>query len=184
MITFTLTQEMIDEADKVTQQRCDDAKRLGRNLGRSATDGELLATNLLGTRCERVGKSVFKAEIWNAFIPDLTNYSLPDLIAAGIEIDIKGVAEDKRGLCTPAFKPSGSPANIPNDCAYVLISGEFHPEYHVIGWLWGRELAQHKNLMWPHRPAYWCNKLHDPQRLCDGLEKLRAENAKRICPQD
>src|SRR5271156_1824872 len=141
-IYVTLTPAMIAEADKVAHLRMKRAIRDNLDVGRTATLEQQLADHILGARCERAGKHYYDPTKWNLGLSGAFIH-LPDL---GDFIEIKGVTEDRRGLCVPQKK-------IVAGWAFVLISAEQHPDYWIVGWMWGRDLAK-EPLKFPQRPAY------------------------------
>src|SRR5271163_2228242 len=98
-IYVTLTPAMIAEADKVAHLRMQRAIRDNLNVGRTATLEQQLANHILGARCERSGKHYYDPTRWNGALMSGAFIHLPDL---GDFIDVKGVPEDRRGLCVPA----------------------------------------------------------------------------------
>lgn len=132
---ITLSQKHLVEADKVGIARRENAIALHRKdssglkiSGQAAIDADVWAA-----RGELAGKLALDPINWHSEIVDDPT-DLPDLSDF---IDVKTVLEDRRRLIVETSK-------VRDKWAYLLVSGETHPEYWVAGWLWGHQIREHK----------------------------------------
>jgi hypothetical protein len=127
-----LEQLHIDTADKVARRRRAWAVEhaLEPANGAPIDNDEALALDILGARCEAAGKLFYNPIRWHAVRDEVTN---PDL---GSFIDVKGIREHGHRLIV---KGHGHP-----EWAYVLVSAEEHPWYHILCWCWGSDAMQQR----------------------------------------
>lgn len=119
-----------------------------RNGAPAAGEPGDFETSLIGCLTEPIGAEYLKPITWNAFQERLTGQA--DL---GGWIDVKGVWRHRYRL---AVQKNSNP-----DWAYLSISAEGHPIYHIRGWLWGYECMLKKNWSDPTgrgMPAYFVSR--------------------------
>lgn len=145
-------------ADKVGFQRHQNAMVNGREPCNGAPNDPVtsLEMHIMGARCEAAGKVYYNPVKWHAYKPSGIR-NLPDLEDW---IDVKGRGKHWHHL---VVQKDDDPS-----WAYVLVSAEDHPLYHIVGWLWGKEAMLKK--FWdepvPGRPAYFARRpLRDPADL-------------------
>lgn len=127
-------------------------QQLAQREGRINTRGLVTSTpkelHLLGARCELAAKIFLDPIHWNAVLDSIHN--TPDLFTEqGLKIDVKGVDHDSKHLLIRCDEP------VHRDWAYVLVSGERHPEYWLRGWIWGSDVTPDMRAEpEPGRPCY------------------------------
>ena len=145
-VIIRLTPDIIEYADNVAALRQGSAFLKHRSPANGlAADFEVsLAHHRLGARCEAAGKIYLNPITWHALAERIKN--LPDL---GAFIDVKGRPRDTNDLIVQ------KDAN--DQFAYLFISAEHHPDYHIFGWAWGYEAKQQRFWRDPAggRPAYF-----------------------------
>ena len=144
-------------------------------LNLSATNNECLSrearlpAHIFGAKCEGIAWSWLKPIKWNILTTETFIKGQPDLIAGPIKIDVKGIHQPSHSLLV---QQDADP-----DWAYLLILGQ-HPNYQILGWLWGHEAKQSpiKELQ-PNRPAHVTNQaaLFPPDKLFEmvAIERQR-----------
>lgn len=163
----------ISFADKIAHWRRQNAVENDRepHNGAPCDPAVALSMDLLGTRCEAAGKVYFNPVTWHAYKRSGIR-NLPDLEAW---IDVKGRSKHWHQLIV---QKDDDPS-----WAYVLVCGQDHPVYSIVGWLWGEEAMQER--FWdekvPGRPAYFAKgPLRDPAEL---LREVRRRQGRRTHEQ-
>jgi hypothetical protein len=166
MIPIALEDRHIKFADRVARRRR--AIAIAHNL-EQGNNGQhnpvqALENDILGARCEAAGYTYCSPIHWNLY-----QSGEADL---GDFIDVKGVREHQHRLIV---QWDGKP-----HWAYLLISAQEHPRYHVIGWCWGREAMQEKYWSDPagNRPAYFVKPsdsiIKKPETLLHEIDRTPA----------
>jgi hypothetical protein len=142
-ILIHLTAREIDYADGCGLVRRGRALMVGseHTNGWLPTFEQALWKNRQSARCEHAGEKWLRPIPWNRVEPE--GIGMADL---GCFIDVKGVEEAHHRLLVQE--------DADNDHAYLLVDSWQHPQYAIVGWLWGREAK---------RAEWW-----DPRGLQDG----------------
>lgn len=166
-VWLDLKPEHIEFSDNLAMRRHVAAfknNRPGKN-GAPTTGVAAEAFNIMGARCECAAYLWAKPVKWHSFGESVRD--LPDL---DYFIDVKGVAQTRHSLIVQRHDSA--------EWAYLLVSSQEHPRYHLIGWMWGREAQQQKYWTDPvgGRAAYFV-KPDDPALRSPGLlfDVLRAK---------
>jgi hypothetical protein len=142
-----LEEVAIKFADKVGTLRRMAAIELGRkSTNNCVVDNQrALAMDIMGARAEAAGYLALKPIKWHCYV-DKDVRDLPDL---GDFIDVKGIEREHHSL---VVQSTGKP-----HWAYLLVDGSRHPDYSMVGWLWGSEVMQDRFWRDPagDRPAYF-----------------------------
>lgn len=143
---ITLTSEHIDYADNIGACRRGHAfvKNRKNHNGLIGSFDKLLHADRLGARCELAGKLFMNPIRWHALSDKISG--LPDL---GNFIDVKGVERPHHSLIVQKDDEE--------DFAFLLVDGSLHPDYLIVGWIWGREAKSDRFWKDPtgHRPAFF-----------------------------
>lgn len=153
-----LTPEITEYADNVAALRQGQAFMKSRkNMnGLSGDFDKMLAIHRLGARCEAAAKLFLNPIKWNALSDKITG--LADL---GGVVDVKGRTKSWYELVVQK--------NDEDHFAFLLVTAEYHPNYNIVGWMWGREAKDQK--FWREhvagRAAYFVphNNLSPPEEL-------------------
>jgi hypothetical protein len=154
-IWFTLTPEMIDYVDRIAEKRRKIAADVGAdNEGRSPEN--IWRHKRDGYRAEAAARLFF-----GTTVPWSINQSVTDgsqRIDFSDFIDVKHRPKSDRDLLIRPEK------NFRRENAYLLVCGEKHPDYRIVGWCWGHEAATEDRLGSPdpRRPPAWLVKERDP----------------------
>jgi hypothetical protein len=178
-VWITLEQRHIEVADKAALARRNAAREHNRKPvnGAPIEHNAGLKIDILGCRCEAAAKLWANPVEWHAFAERVTD--LPDLHDF---IDVKGIDHGWHSLIVQ----KGSP----KDWAYLLVNGEEHPRYCIMGWVWGHEAKQEQFWGDPKggRPAYFIRQhnpiLKPPAELLVELRKRQGLPSEETTPEE
>jgi hypothetical protein len=161
----------IDFADNVAALRRSQAfmrARKAHNRAPTNFDGAF-AIDRLGARCEVAGKLFLNPIVWHAYAERISG--LPDL---GDFIDVKGRSKDWHSLIVQKDDE--------DRWAFLLVDASGHPDYRMVGWLWGHEAKQQEFWNDPAggRAAFFVpqTSLRDSSELFDEVRRREREERK------
>lgn len=120
--------------------------------------------NRQSSRCELAGKLWLNPITWNTI--DEKGIGKADL---GDFIDVKGVEKAHHRLLVQL--------DAKDDFAYLLVDSVVHPDYEMVGWLWGREAKLHpiETPDGQDRPCHCVKRaippMSDPQELFEEVRR-------------
>lgn len=117
--------ETADEVGRRRRQAAIDGKRVNKAV-RASSPEELLWLDIWSARAECAVWRAFYPCHWYMLAEDLNN--LPDIDDF---IDVKGVLKPTDRLIIPDYRKDKP------EWAYLLVDCSAHPDYELVGWMWG-----------------------------------------------